>query len=804
MKDLDKSDYYFNSGIIRKSEYFDVFISYKRDNGGDHGQKLAIKLYEKLNNDGFKVWIDNEEIGFSNNFEQRIEEAILHSKKVICILSPAWLESPNCRYEMQTSIAFEKRIIPVHYKQFREELTEQKNIGLITENEWLRIDRPQEINFSEGADHEKAYNDLTSVCKLHNEITTQFTSLLCESYYWEKYNTPKSMLHVGMQLTKTKLLKSKCDGDDELPNFTALQKDFIKKSEQIVKEEVTSNKKVFIVFEHSSLNFASELNFELKLNGISTHFNPAFFNSNDQESKIIKTILSSENIIDVSTSSFSEENDFKIAFARSHNKRILRITNNDSNKVKQEDEGFNNVSVWNNQLNIDTLITIINGDEAYNEFHSNLLSQAFAWKKSSNNDSKLLSLRDAKICKDWYVEAEKTGIEPPPSVLMIDYIERSLAYAESLRKRKIMMIWTGIIGAIIIISLSVWSSKLANEANEFQISASNAKKIAEEQVFEAEKAKNESTRAKQEAAKAIEQAQKASLEAEKAERIAFASQNIAEQAKIEADSAKKIAYLSRSAANDAEELRKLAVLKTNASTQALTALDFVLDGQFTRAKEKANTSVINYKLSNSDWETDVLYNTYIKILQRDTSLKSNTNLTSFKSSFKENDTLLSYKKCNYVTNKHFNWELANKIWPDSSEIFAMNFLYPKKEIVALGLFSGKIILYNTVNNQLLDTINVGTYRITSLAFRDDGKQLVASSVDNKITLIELNEGREVSSSHDIRIKTSRRIEEVYYFNNDVIHAVQATIIQRGKPIRRYFKYPATVEKLHNIINNIDE
>ena len=31
----------FNSGIIRKSEYFDLFISYKRDNGGDNGEKLA-------------------------------------------------------------------------------------------------------------------------------------------------------------------------------------------------------------------------------------------------------------------------------------------------------------------------------------------------------------------------------------------------------------------------------------------------------------------------------------------------------------------------------------------------------------------------------------------------------------------------------------------------------------------------------------------------------------------------------------------------------------------------------------------
>ena len=31
----------FNSGVIRKTETFDLFISYKRDNGEDIGQVLA-------------------------------------------------------------------------------------------------------------------------------------------------------------------------------------------------------------------------------------------------------------------------------------------------------------------------------------------------------------------------------------------------------------------------------------------------------------------------------------------------------------------------------------------------------------------------------------------------------------------------------------------------------------------------------------------------------------------------------------------------------------------------------------------
>jgi len=73
---LQKHKYAFHSGIIRKTECFDLFISYKRDNGRDNGEVLALELYEKLTKDGFRVWLDNEEIGFSSNFEQRLEEAI--------------------------------------------------------------------------------------------------------------------------------------------------------------------------------------------------------------------------------------------------------------------------------------------------------------------------------------------------------------------------------------------------------------------------------------------------------------------------------------------------------------------------------------------------------------------------------------------------------------------------------------------------------------------------------------------------------------------------------------------------------
>ena len=51
--DFDKdSEGKFRSGIIKKTENFDLFISYKRDNGGDHGQQIAERLYRELTRKG--------------------------------------------------------------------------------------------------------------------------------------------------------------------------------------------------------------------------------------------------------------------------------------------------------------------------------------------------------------------------------------------------------------------------------------------------------------------------------------------------------------------------------------------------------------------------------------------------------------------------------------------------------------------------------------------------------------------------------------------------------------------------------
>ena len=812
----------FNSGIIRKSEYFDLFISYKRDNGGDNGEKLAIELYEKLTKDGFKVWLDNEEIGFSSNFEQRLEEAILHSKKVACIIGPEWVESPHCLFEVRKAIEFEKRIIPIHYQEFRKSLNSKKESGVISENEWIRIDRPQEINFSVKKLYKSSYEDLKSVCLIHDQISLQHNKILSDSYYWNKYKRPKSMLFYGANLSKAKLLRSKCNSDDELPSFSSLQEKFMIASDAFVKGEVTDEKKVFIAYNENDLGYASELNTELKLHGVST-----YFETNSPNKNILDSIINCENIIFVGD--YFKNNLNQSTSEIKKDKSIFSIARSDLEKQALEDEGQPNVYVWNTELSIDGFISVLNRDESYNLYHSRLLRQAYEWDLVNRNNSKLLGLKDAKSSQSWYQIAEQDNKDPKPSLSMINFVERSLAFAENQRKRKTMGLWTGILGLFFIIILGFLYfqankqvSIKKNEALRAMSFAKEQKELAkirteeailmEKNASEAEKSvvkfKEKAISAKREANKAAELAQESIRQADDANRKVLEAEVHVTLAISESESAKKQALEALEQAREANELSEQAKtdlatteLEIRAAKAALTSLEYSIDGQYVNAKKWGILSVSLYSELNGEWETDVLYNSFINILNNsDTSIINNTLAKEFM--VLHNEQSDEFNLCSYIIDDAFNWELASEIYSDKKMLYAMAVSTSNKNIIALGLKTGYVLIYNRKTKQISDTIKVGPYRITSLAFRSDGKQLAVSSVDNKFFLFTLdNYVNDELANNTIKIQSPRRIEEIYYGSEDVVHAVYAPLVTNGVLEKEYRMFPATVKKLYDIINS---
>ncbi|OCQ23074.1 hypothetical protein A7985_03735 [Pseudoalteromonas luteoviolacea] len=94
-----------------ENDIYDVFISY----GRRHSKEFAVQLRQSLIDQGYKVWLDTENIAIAVEFQQKIDEGIRYSHNFCFILSPHSVNSEYCQREIQTALALNKRIIPIHH-----------------------------------------------------------------------------------------------------------------------------------------------------------------------------------------------------------------------------------------------------------------------------------------------------------------------------------------------------------------------------------------------------------------------------------------------------------------------------------------------------------------------------------------------------------------------------------------------------------------------------------------------------------------------------------------------------------------
>ncbi|KZN44172.1 TIR domain-containing protein [Pseudoalteromonas luteoviolacea] len=116
LKSLDEiADFFRQAAQIRppetENDIYDVFISY----GRRHSKEFAVQLRQSLIDQGYKVWLDTENIAIAVEFQQKIDEGIRYSHNFCFILSPHSVNSEYCQREIQTALKLNKRIIPIHH-----------------------------------------------------------------------------------------------------------------------------------------------------------------------------------------------------------------------------------------------------------------------------------------------------------------------------------------------------------------------------------------------------------------------------------------------------------------------------------------------------------------------------------------------------------------------------------------------------------------------------------------------------------------------------------------------------------------
>jgi hypothetical protein len=339
---------------------------------------------------------------------------------------------------------------------------------------------------------------------------------------------------------------------------------------------------------------------------------------------------------------------------------------------------------------------------------------------------------------------------------MVNFAERSVAYAETRRKRRIGLLWTGILCVLLIVVFGVVAYLANADATKSQEDALTAKDEAAIAIKSSREAKDEAAIAIDEAAIAKDEAAIANADAKKAKK------------------------------------------KTSALTLSSEAFELTLYAKYDAAKQRADKAVALYNEIEEDFETDILYKTYYSIL-------SNTDLTGDALIFEDVKIIpaldTTYTHCSYESDPDFDLDVVKNVIDEYKMAFSLTYTIDKK-YGALGLKSGEIKIFNAAEFTVIDTIFVGTYRVTSMAYNSNGTKLVASTVDDKFTIIPLSSssGQRNKKKHLIRKESPFRIEEILFENDNTIKTIGGEIVDDGTKSNMSKKYPATVKKLKEILN----
>src|SRR5918993_445238 len=114
-------------------EFKNLFFSYSRSDGADFALRLAVDLQQQ----GFNVWIDQQDIRAGSEWDLEIEKALETCDCLLFIESPKSVISTNVLDEVYYALEQNKRVIP---------------LVLMDSKTPFRLKRLQHINFSTGYD----------------------------------------------------------------------------------------------------------------------------------------------------------------------------------------------------------------------------------------------------------------------------------------------------------------------------------------------------------------------------------------------------------------------------------------------------------------------------------------------------------------------------------------------------------------------------------------------------------------------------------------------------------------------------
>lgn len=414
-------------------DFFDAFISYGRPDS----KEFAIKLHQRLQSEGYQVWLDQNDIPFGVNFPQEIKQGIARSDNFIFIISPHAVHSPYCNEEIDYAVQYNKRILPLLQVEAINQQTWQKRNPMGTDQDWEQYCsqgkhssftrmRPEisKVNWiycrEEIDDFEAAITALLEIFQRHQQYVYQHTKLLDKALQWEKQQKQVQYLLIGQErLDATNWLKTKFTHQQPPCYPTDLHCEFISESEKNANNNMA---KVFMSYLSKDRPIMEKIGRTLRRNSLTIWTTATDGKTAENlHYETLPGIEKSDSFLYFVSQEILNSNPEKelcqqeLNYALSLNKKVLLllidpIDFGSLSSIISETQIIDfteNQDEQKYQESIDKLIRILEEQSDYHQQHTLLLVKALLWQQQNQYPSLLLRGKSLEQAKLWLQIANK-------------------------------------------------------------------------------------------------------------------------------------------------------------------------------------------------------------------------------------------------------------------------------------------------------------------------------------------------------------------------------------------------------------
>lgn len=394
------------------NQFYDIFISYGRVDS----KAFAMKLYQRLSQQGFQVWFDQNDIPLGVDFQEQINDGIEKSHNFIIILGPHSVNSPYCAKEISLALKYNKRIIPILHVEEISYATWQTRNPEGTQQQWQAykaagkhssfpnmhpgISKINWLNAREGVDDlTAAIEELANLCRHHEDYVHQHTELLINALAWERHQNQASYLLMGEDRIRAQnwlLTEFTIEQPPCTPSL--VQADFITESVKAADGGMTQ---VFISYAEEDLTTKEIVRYHLLQAGVTVWTNTVDIRmGEDFEVAIQRGLEEADNIVYLisQASLASEYCQEEIYQALDLNKRVIPmlVEEVELTLIPESIRKIQFINLTDNQAFVDLekdmaeLLRAIQRDAPYHNQHKRLLVRALKWEQQRQNPSLLL------------------------------------------------------------------------------------------------------------------------------------------------------------------------------------------------------------------------------------------------------------------------------------------------------------------------------------------------------------------------------------------------------------------------------